>query len=244
MSEAIQDTTAAANSPAPVADKRAQAEKVLAEILALMDFPARLEFQDAADGGIAVAVHFQGEVPASPPGKRNYLIDSIQFLVNKIVNRPNTEKRWVSLGVGAFPEPRVAPVPVAAPVPAQAANKPAKGANPSPNKGNGHAPSPAKAAPASRAEPQEHTLDVTPDPALEALGKTLADKSARLGRYYAVTMMSAEDRARMMKAASGVKGVTVSAEGEDYLRRLLFVPDKPVAMPKKQVMPDYPDDEE
>ncbi len=250
MTEVTPNAPVAPKTPAPGAEKRVQVEKLLTDILKLMDFPAKLDFQDAADGGIAVAVHFQGEVPASPPGKRNYLIDSIQFLVNKVVNRPNTEKRWVSLGIGAFPEakPVAAPPPVAAAAQARA-----------PKQHNGHhigqaqaqtpAPAQAHARPStpprsSKREPLENTLEVAADPVLEALGKMLAEKSAKFGRHYAVTMMGVEDRARLLKATASVKGVTANAEGEDYLRRVLFVPAKPTAMPKKQVMPDYPDDDE
>jgi len=53
-------------------------------------------------------VHFDAEVPGVVAGKKSYLIDSLQFLVNKVVNRPNTERRWVTLGVGGFPEPKAA----------------------------------------------------------------------------------------------------------------------------------------
>ncbi|MBX7114770.1 MAG: hypothetical protein K1X64_10635 [Myxococcaceae bacterium] len=245
MSEVTPNAPAVLKTPAPGAEKRLQVEKLLTDILKLMDFPAKLDFQDAADGGIAVAVHFQGEVPASPPGKRNYLIDSIQFLVNKVVNRPNTEKRWVSLGMGAFPEPKLVAAPQAAPAQARAPKQ-----NGHPNgQAQSQAPAQAPARPstpprATKREPLENTVDVAPDPVLEALGKTLAEKSAKLGRFYAVTMMGVEDRARLLKATASVKGVTANAEGEDYLRRVLFVPAKPTAMPKKQVMPDYPDDDE
>jgi|CXWL01.1.fsa_nt_gi predicted RNA-binding protein Jag len=243
MNEATQDAPAAPPPAVRSGEKRAQVEKLLTDILKLMDFPAKLDFQDAADGGIAVAVHFQGEVPAAPAGKRNYLVDSIQFLVNKVVNRPNTEKRWVSLGIGGFPEAKPAPSTQAPPAP--------KAARPAVAAGNGKATPHTRAPPpppppprAARSEPQEHALEVEADPVLDALGRSLAEKSAKLGRYYAVTMMSAEDRARLLKAGTDVQGVRVTAEGEDYLRRLLFVPQKPSAMPKKQVMPDYPDDEE
>ena len=58
-----------------------------------------------------MAVHFEGEVPGVVAGKKSYLIESLQFLVNKVVNRPNTERRWVTLGVGAFPEPKPAAPP-------------------------------------------------------------------------------------------------------------------------------------
>ena len=78
---------------AAAVDKRVQVERVLCDIFALMEFPATLEFKEAPDGGLAVAVHFQSEVPGVQAGKRSTLIDSLQFLVNKVVNRPGVERR-------------------------------------------------------------------------------------------------------------------------------------------------------
>ena len=82
------------------------------------------------------------------------------------------------------------------------------------------------------------------DPLLSALGKAFAEKSAKLGRIYAVAMMSTEDRARLLQAAKLVPGMTARVEGESHFRRLAFVPDKPTAMPKRHAMAVYPDDEE
>jgi hypothetical protein len=56
--------------------------------------------------------------------------------------------------------------------------------------------------------------------------------------------MSADDRSRILKAAKGSAGMTVRSEGEGIHRRVAFIPAKPVAMPKKSQMPDYPDDED
>src|SRR4051812_25436122 len=89
-----------------LAAKRSQAETLLTDMLRLMDYPAKLDFKDMPDGGIGVAVHFEGEYPGVAPGKKSFLMESLQFLVNKVVNRPQTEKRWVTLGLGAFPEVR------------------------------------------------------------------------------------------------------------------------------------------
>ena len=76
------------------------------------------------------------------------------------------------------------------------------------------------------------------------MGKAFAEKSAKLGRVYAVAMMSTEDRARLLQAAKLVPGMTARVEGESHFRRLAFVPDKPTAMPKRHAMAVYPDDEE
>ena len=103
MTEVTPNAPVAPKTPAPGAEKRVQVEKLLTDILKLMDFPAKLDFQDAADGGIAVAVHFQGELPASTPGQRNYPIDSIPFLVNKVFKLPTPDTPWESPGIGAVP---------------------------------------------------------------------------------------------------------------------------------------------
>ncbi|MBS1150134.1 MAG: hypothetical protein H6Q89_1832 [Myxococcaceae bacterium] len=255
-------------------EKQQQVEKLLGDILTLMQFPARLDFKDAADGSLAVAMHFLGEVPQGiTAGKKSYLVDSLQFLLNKCINRPNTERRWVTLGVGGFPEPRGSrpPAPVAAvgaapsapgAAPARAsapAAAPARASAPAPaaSAGAGGNHRPARPPPAARADPKggsqrsarppevdESKLEVTPDPLVAALGKALAEKSAKLGRCYAVAMISTEDRARMLQAAKQVPGMTARVEGESHFRRLAFIPQKPSAMPKRHAMAVYPDDEE
>ncbi len=55
--------------------------------------------------------------------------------------------------------------------------------------------------------------------------------------------MKPDDRARVLKAVDGVPGVKVSAAGEGRNRRVVFTPDKPVALPKRTI-PDYGEDEE
>ena len=241
-------------------EKQQQVEKLLGDILTLMQFPARLDFKDAADGSLAVAMHFVGEVPQGiTAGKKSYLVDSLQFLLNKCINRPNTERRWVTLGVGGFPEPRgsrpaAPPAPASAPRAAgapAAPSAPAAASRPSrPSRPSASARPEARAAPERPQRPQrppevdESKLEVAADPLMAALGKAFAEKSAKLGRLYAVAMMSTEDRARLLQAAKSVPGMTARVEGESHFRRLAFVPDKPTAMPKRHAMAVYPDDEE
>jgi hypothetical protein len=227
-------------------EKQQQVEKLLGDILTLMQFPARLDFKDAPDGSLAVAMHFVGELPQGiTAGKKSYLVDSLQFLLNKCINRPNTERRWVTLGVGGFPEPRgnrpAAPSApgsngaLAAPVPAS--SRPAR-----PLRAEGVAKPGQR--PARPAEVDESKLEVTADPLMTALGKAFAEKAAKLGRVYAVAMMSIEDRARLLQGAKPIAGMTARVEGESHFRRLAFVPEKPTAMPKRHAMAVYPDDEE
>ena len=229
-------------------DKRPQVEALLADIFRLMEYPVTLDFKDLSDGSLGVAVHVEGEQPGITPGKKSFLVDSVQFLVNKAINRPNLPRRWINLGVNGFPEPRApqaqsaqpapAPMTTAPPAPQASApngNKPAKDAKPRDER---------RPPPAASREPDEATLQVTADPAWTAVAKALAEKSAKLGRPYGVMLMTAEDRARLVQAAAGVKGVTVKAEGEGHWRRVAFKPDKLTPMPKKAVMPDYDDEED
>ncbi|MBX7099233.1 MAG: hypothetical protein K1X89_16090, partial [Myxococcaceae bacterium] len=104
-------------APKTAVDLRGTVSRLLTDIFAMLQHPATLDFQDAADGALGVAVHFTGELPPGVvAGKRSQLVDSLQFLVNKAVNRPPLERRWVNLGVGGFPEARPArPVPSAPP---------------------------------------------------------------------------------------------------------------------------------
>lgn len=243
-------------------DKRAESEQLLADVFRLMEYPAKLEFKDMPDGSLGVNVHFEGgELPGVTPGKRSVVVDSVQFWLNKVVNRPNTPRRWVNLAVDSWPEPRPqnGQQQPKAQTPANGAPAAAKPAPPAPR---ASAPAPQKEGAAPQKKPeqkpahppkQEHSKhrgaderQLTPaaDPLMTAAGKLLAEKSAKLGRLYGVMGLTPDARALMLKAAEGVKGVTAKAEGEGHWRRLVMVPEKLTVIPKKQVMPDYDDDEE
>jgi predicted RNA-binding protein Jag len=239
----------------PGVDKRAQTETVLSDILRLMGYPAKLDFKDASDGGLSVAMHFEvGEVPFAAAGKRSFVIDSMQFLVNKVVNRPNTERRWVSLGVGEHPAPRP---PRSTPLPGMTPDQPsvtpsnvmqAAPTHKGSHKGGGQGgpgtspPLPSSTRPQPPAE--ESALEVKADPRLAALGKALAEKAAKLGRPLGVMLMDADDRARLLKAGESVKGQRTRVEGEGHNRRVVFTPDKPVPMPKKSQFPVFDDEDD
>jgi len=225
----------------PSPERREQAVQVLTELLRLMEFPAKLEAKDATDGGISVALMPEGEFPGVQAGRRSHVMDAVQFIANKLVNRAGLEKRWVSIGVGAHPEPRPAPGSRRPPAP-----PPAVGAAAAPS-----GPLPAAVVPAPRPPPPAHRPPVDPeanaqapeDAGLAALGQLLGQKCATHGRFYAVWPMKLEDRARMLKAAQGVSGIKAFAEGEGRNRRLVFAPDKPVPMPKRSALPADVDEE-
>src|SRR5687768_15191672 len=114
MSETQGSPGAGASAPPPVdpqadaedaAKKRARTTEVLEGILQRMEMPGRLEVKDGPDGGISVALFLEGEVPQGQ-GRRSNFVEALQFLSNKVVNRPGTSRRWISIGVGAHPEPR------------------------------------------------------------------------------------------------------------------------------------------
>lgn len=249
------------STPAPAADLRPRVEKLLTDILGLMGFPARLDFKDASDGSLAVALHFEGEPPPGvEPGRRSQVTDSLQFLVNKMLHRPGTERRFVLVGAGVHPEPRserlkreqaaAAQAPAAQPAPAPAPQaKPAPAPRaPAPQ---AKAPAPAKApaqqaraAPARSAEVDERSLEVAEDAALKEAARKLAEKSGSLGRFYALVTVKPEDRARVLKAVEGVPGVKVSCEGEGRNRRVVFTPDKPAPLPKRSMLPEDDDEDD
>ncbi|MBJ6760779.1 hypothetical protein JGU66_08380 [Myxococcaceae bacterium JPH2] len=234
------------------ADFRARVERLLTDILGLMGFPARLEMQDASDGSLSVALHFDAGLPAGVEvGKRSQVVDSLQFLLNKMLHRPGVDRRWVMLGAGVHPEPRPrreAQQAPAAPAPAPAARaQPAPAAAPAARQAAAPkaaaAAAPARAPAAPRGDVDERSVAVDEDAALREAVRRIAEKSAGLGRFYALAAMKMEDRARALKAVEGVSGVKVTAEGEGRNRRVVFTPDKPAPLPKRSLLPDDDEDD-
>ena len=275
-----------------MSDKRGQVEGFLGEVLGKMGFAARVEVKDveerpAAEGqpaipaSISVALFPEGEFPGLTAGKRTPVVESLQFLANKVVNR-GPEKQWVNVGVGGHPEPRVPgqkrekpPRPERAEK-AERAERPERGERaerperPERPEREAKAPSPAAegkgekkrdrrerreegGAPRDSApqrqrdrEADESTLaaQLPEDGVMAELGRALAQKSAELGRIYAVTAIGAEDRARLLKAAEQVDFVRGKVEGEGRHRRVVFMPSNPKPMPKKSHIPDYDEEDE
>ena len=222
-----------------VDERRAQAVAVLEQLLRTMDVPATLEAKDLPDGSISIAVTPSVELAGVVPGRRSPLGDALQYLVNKLVNKPGQERRWVAVGLGGHPEPR--------------GPKPARPAAPPPAVMiNGVAPAPvSRPAPASRpaASPRapdvdERTLVTEDEPGLDGAARALAERSASSGRIYAVVTLGALERGRLLKAADAVDGVSARAEGEGRLRRVVLTPDKVVPMPKQRLpVDDLPEDD-
>ncbi|WP_375769290.1 hypothetical protein NR798_47770 [Archangium gephyra] len=260
----MSDVQAPESSAAPAggADIRPRVERLLTDILGMMGFPARLDFKDASDGSLSVALHFQGELPPGvESGKRSQVVDSLQFLLNKMLHRPGNERRFLLVGVGVHPEPRSErlkreqaaaqataaaqpaapapqPPPPAAAAPAPRPPKPARG-QPAPPQAKAPA-----ASPRGGSESDERSLEVAEDAALREVARKLAEKSASLGRFYALVTVKQDDRARVLKAVEGVPGVKVSCEGEGRNRRVVFTPDKPAPLPKRSMLPDDDDEDD
>ena len=76
-------------------------------------------------------------------------------------------------------------------------------------------------------------MEVAEDAAITAIAKALAQKSVQHGRFFAISPMKAEDRARVVRAAQGIAGVKVAVEGDGRNRRVVYTPDKPTPMPKR-----------
>jgi predicted RNA-binding protein Jag len=255
VTEQAQPQQQSPSGPSAGGDTRGRVEKLLPDILGLMGYPARLEFRDASDGSLAVALHFEaGPPPGVENGKRSQVLDSLQFLLNKMLHRPGAERRWVLLGAGIFPEPRQRKE-AQAPAPAPSANGAAAPRPAAPPKAQAPAPPPAaapqKAArpapaappPARRGEADERTVEAPEDAALQEAARQLAGKSGSLGRFYAIAAMKLEDRARVLKAVEGVAGVAVTGEGEGRCRRVVFTPEKPAPLPRKLLLPDDDEDD-
>lgn len=222
-----------------VDERRAQAVSVLEQLLRAMDLPATLEAKDLPDGSLSIAVTPTVELPGVALGRRSPLGDALQYLVNKLVNKPGQERRWIAVGLGGHPEPRGskparAPVVAAAPVSNGTASAPAV-----------HLSAPPRPAPVARgSEADERTLVAEEDPGFDRAARELAARSASSGRVYAVVALGAMERGRLLKAADAVPGVSARAEGEGRLRRLVLTPDKLVPMPRQRLpVDDHPDED-
>jgi predicted RNA-binding protein Jag len=222
-----------------VDERRAQAVSVLEQLLRAMDLPATLEAKDLPDGSLSIAVTPTVELPGVALGRRSPLGDALQYLVNKLVNKPGQERRWIAVGLGGHPEPRGskparAPVVAATPVSNGSASAPPV-----------HLSAPPRSAPVARgSEADERTLVAEEDPGFDPAARELAARSASSGRVYAVVALGAMERGRLLKAADAVPGVSARAEGEGRLRRLVLTPDKLVPMPRRRLpVDDQPDED-
>jgi len=221
-------------------DRRTQAVAVLEQLLRAMDVPATLEAKDLPDGSISIAVTPGVELAGVVSGRRSPLGDALQYLVNKLVNKPGQERRWVAVGVGGHPEPRGPKSARPQPAPAPAMTNGSGAFAPAPRPQAAARPS----APVRAPETDERMLVGEEDPGLDAAARDLAERSASSGRIYAVVALGATERGRVLRAADGVDGVSAHAEGEGRLRRVVLTPEKVVPMPRQRLpVDDLPDED-
>lgn len=220
--------------------RRAQAVELLEQLLRTMEIAASLDVKDLPDGSVSIAVMPGVELPGVPLGRRSPVGDALQYLLNKLVNRPGLERRWIAVGLGAHPEPRgqkaTRSAPVAAPVTMTNGNGVPAASRPVP---------PQRAGSQARSvEADERSLTSDADPEFDAAAQELAERSASSGRVYAIVTLGAVERGRLLKAADAVAGVSARAEGEGRLRRLVLTPDKVVPMPRQRLpVEDLPEDD-
>jgi predicted RNA-binding protein Jag len=219
--------------PAAVAegDRSAHAADVLRELLRLADVPATLDVKDAPDGGISIAVALGAELPGVALGRRGTFVDALQFLVNKLTHRPGSARRWVSLGLGEHPAPRV-PRPLRSPGEGNGAQRGAHRPAP-PGRAVVAAPVAEEPPPPRPAPVEEPLASVSEDPELTRASRAMAEASASAGRIYGLVALSADDRTRILRAVEGVAGVSAAVEGEGRLRRLVLTPEHPMPMPRR-----------
>jgi predicted RNA-binding protein Jag len=223
-----------------VDERRAQAVELLEQLLRTMDVAATLDVKDLPDGSVSIAVMPGVELPGVPLGRRSPVGDALQYLLNKLVNRPGLERRWIAVGLGAHPEPRGHKAPRSTPVAAPVTMSNGSGA-----------PAASRPTPPHRAvaqarpvENDERALASDADPGFDAAAQGLAERSASSGRVYAIVTLGAVERGRLLKVADTVAGVSARAEGEGRLRRLVLTPDKVVPMPRQRLpVEDLPEDD-
>ena len=213
-------------------DRAAKAAAVLQELLRLADVPATLDVKDAPDGGISIAVALGAELPGVALGRRGTFVDALQFLVNKLTHKPGSERRWVSLGLGEHPAPRV-PRPPRPPSDSNGAPRPAAPARPVPVAATDFTEEVTAPRPSVAEAPVAPVPSVSEDAELTVSARAMAVAAAAAGRLYAVVTLSSDDRARILRAVEGVEGVRAAVEGEGRMRRLVLTPDRPVPMPRK-----------
>jgi len=175
-----------------------------------------LEFEEREEGQLAVALHVAlADSPLKAPvgQKRSPLLNALQFLLNKLLQRspegvqasaPTVRK--VLLGIGEFPPRRLSARPLLAQPQAQEEEA---------------------------VEEAQGLLPGEKTEQLSALASSLAQKSVSLGRVYAVLFLSRPQRSCMQQAASTTGGLRVFSEGEAHWSRLVFEPQRPAPMPQK-----------
>ena len=91
------------NTPTATADRSARTKEILGEILRLMGLQATLEAKEDGDHiAVAITASKEGEEMGLRAGHRTQVLDALQVVLNRAVNRANEPRRFVSVDVGDF----------------------------------------------------------------------------------------------------------------------------------------------
>lgn len=197
------DTPGGIVGPAP--EKAAKALEVAKALVEKMAMRATVEVRDDERDIVVTISEVEGSTDVADMlgGSRPPAVPSLQFLLNKIVNRfPEGRKHIVveapSVGV------RLAERRAARPAPA------AKGGAP--------------AVPVPRVDQPPPPLPADVDPALATAARALAEKSRTLGKVFTIHPMSAADRRAVHATVTGLQGVQTVSEGDGLYRKIHIVP--------------------
>jgi spoIIIJ-associated protein len=84
-------------------DRTARAKEVLAEILRLMGVEATVETkEDGENIAMAISVMKGGDEVGLREAQRSPVLEALQVVVNRAVNRANEPRRFVNLDIGDF----------------------------------------------------------------------------------------------------------------------------------------------
>lgn len=196
------DTPGGIVGPAP--EKAAKALEVAKALVEKMAMRATVEVRDDERDIVVTISEVEGSTDVADMlgGSRPPAVPSLQFLLNKIVNR--------------FPEGRKHIVVEAPAVGVRLAER--RAARPAP------APKAAPAAPVARVDQPPPPLPADVDPALATAARALAEKSRALGKVFTIHPMSAADRRAVHATITGLQGVQTVSEGDGLYRKIHIVP--------------------
>ena len=114
VAEAVQAPVEEKNDPAVQKEKEPEAEvspesleivkTELLQLVELMEFPSTLEVETA---GLSVACTLRGEFEENLTGVDGKVLDSLQYILRKIISRKVPERLRISINIGEFRERRL-----------------------------------------------------------------------------------------------------------------------------------------
>ncbi len=208
--EGEEDARGGMVGPAP--EKAAKAREVAVELMARMGIQGTVEVRDEHTQIVVVLGEQEGsqQVGEVLGDSRPPAIPSLQFLLNKIVNR--------------FPENRkhiVVEVPSAPKRERRERRYERRDERRDERRPEGEARRPERTERPAQAEVK---LDPDLDPNMVALGRLLADRAKLTGRVITIHPMQAGDRRAIHQTVMTINGVRTVSEGEGLYRKMHVVP--------------------